>query len=109
MFLAPGGAALTLAAVSVFASPLDPWDGTWTGMLNKSEPVSVTVVSGKVVGYTIRGLVPIAIESSSVTKNRISLRIGADYHISITKTRDGAAYGVARGPLGNGTASLLRQ
>jgi len=108
MFLVTG-ASLTLIAVGAFASPLNPWDGTWAGLLNKSEPVSVTVVSGKVVGYTIRGLVPIAIESSSVTENKISLRIGADYHINITKTREGAAYGVARGPLGSGTASLLRQ
>jgi hypothetical protein len=27
-------------------------------MLNKSEPVSVTIAGGKVVGYSIRGVAP---------------------------------------------------
>jgi len=33
------------------------WDGTWAGTLN-NEPVSVTIASGRVVGYTIRGFSP---------------------------------------------------
>jgi hypothetical protein len=73
----------------------------WAGMLNKTEPVSVTIAGGKVVGYTIRGFTPLGIEAASV--------IGADYHVILMKRSERAAFGVARGPLGNGTASLIRQ
>jgi hypothetical protein len=78
-------------------------------MLNKTEPVSVTIAGGKVVGYTIRGFAPLAIEAASVTGNRVSLLIGADYHVSLMRRSERAAFGMARGPLGNGTASLIRQ
>jgi hypothetical protein len=46
------------------------WDGTWSGMLNKTEPVSVTIAGDKVVGYTIRGFAPLGIEAASVTGSR---------------------------------------
>ena len=52
---------------------------------------------------------PLGIEAASVTGNRVSLLIGADYHVSLTKRSERAAFGLARGPLGNGTASLIRQ
>jgi hypothetical protein len=103
---------LTIAALvggvsSAYAG--SSWDGTWSGMLNNTEPVSVTIAAGKVVGYTIRGFAPLAIEAASVTGNRVSLLIGTDYHVSLTKRSERAAFGMARGPLGNGTASLIRQ
>jgi hypothetical protein len=34
--------------------------------------------------------------------------IGADYRVSLTKQSERAAFGMARGPLGNGTAALRR-
>ena len=43
------------------------WDGTWTGLLNQTEPVSVTIEGGKVVHYEIRGGAPFGIEYSKVT------------------------------------------
>lgn len=44
---------------SAYTGPRSSWDGTWSGMLNKTEPVSVTIAGGKVMGYTIRGFVPL--------------------------------------------------
>jgi len=59
---------LTIAAhVATGVSSADAgssWDGTWSGMLNKTEPVSVTIAGGKVVGYTIRGFAPLGIEAA---------------------------------------------
>jgi len=94
---------------SAYAGSRSSWDGTWSGLLNKSEPVSVTIAGGKVVGYTIRGFAPFGIEAASVSGNKVSLLIGADYHVSLTKQSEHAAFGIASGPLGNGTASLIRQ
>src|SRR5271155_3042141 len=48
------------------------WDGTWEGMLNKTDPVSVTIAGGKVVGYTIRGFTPLPIQSASVGRSSVS-------------------------------------
>src|ERR1700722_453861 len=47
-------------------------DGTWSGTLNNSEPVSVTIAEGKVVGYTIRGAAPYPIRFSTVTLMTVS-------------------------------------
>jgi hypothetical protein len=52
---------------SAYAGSRSSWDGTWSGLLNKTEPVSVTIARGKVVGYTIRGFAPLGIEAASVT------------------------------------------
>jgi hypothetical protein len=78
-------------------------------MLNKTEPVSLTISGGRVVGYTIRGFAPYPVESFRVTPTRISVRIGSNYFVSVTKTGRGAAFGTARGPLGTGTAALRRE
>ena len=63
-------AVLVAGVSSAYAGSKSSWDGTWSGMLNKTEPVSVTIAGGKVVGYTIRGFAPLAIEAASVTGNR---------------------------------------
>jgi hypothetical protein len=48
-------AALITTGVScAYAGSRPSWDGTWAGMLNKTEPVSVTIAGGKVVGYRFR-------------------------------------------------------
>src|ERR1700689_5219833 len=60
------------------------WDGTWAGTLN-NEPVSVTIASGRVVGYTIRGFSPLPIESASVSGHSVSLVIGAAYTVTLRK------------------------
>jgi hypothetical protein len=102
-------ALITTGVSSSYAGSRPSWDGTWSGLLNKTEPVSVTIAGGKVVGYTIRGFAPLGIEAASVTGNRVSLVIGADYHVSLTKRTERAAFAMAHGPLGTGTASLIRQ
>ncbi len=101
-----------LAALSSFAitgaHAESVWDGTWAGMLNKTEPVTVTISGSKVVGYTIRGMMPLPIQSASVGR-AVSFAIGADYRIRLVKTSGNAALAVAYGPLGNGIAALVRQ
>jgi hypothetical protein len=42
------------------------------GLLNKSEPVSVTIVGGKVVEYAIGGGEPFGIEHSGITLTTVS-------------------------------------
>ena len=58
-------ALITTGVSSAYAGSRPSWDGTWSGMLNKTEPVSVTIAGGKVVGYTIRGFAPLGIEAAS--------------------------------------------
>lgn len=83
------------------------WDGTWSGMLN-SEPVSVTIAGGKVVGYTIRGVSPYGIQFSSVTRTTVSFGDRANYAVKITKKSEKSARGFAHGPMGDGFASLTK-
>ena len=85
------------------------WDGTWSGMLNKSEPVSVTIAGGKVVGYAIRGGEPFGIGYSKVTLTSVSFGDHDNYSVTITKTGARSATGKAQSPLGTGSASLIKQ
>jgi hypothetical protein len=85
------------------------WDGIWAGMLNKTEPVSVTISGSKVTAYTIRGMMPLAIQSSIVGLRAASFVVGADYSVRLIKRGERVALAVAHGPLGNWTASLIRQ
>src|SRR4051812_34060572 len=86
----PGVVHLIAAAVIItrcgcsYAGSVHVWDGTWTGTVNKTEPVSLTVSDGKVTGYTIRGVSPFAIESFVVTRSRVEVHIGADYYVTVT-------------------------
>src|SRR5580704_1656094 len=54
-------------APNCFAASAQSWDGTWSGMLNEREPVSVTIADGKVVAYTIRGGQPFPIGYNTET------------------------------------------
>jgi len=85
------------------------WDGTWSGMLNKSEPVSVTIAGGKVVGYSIRGVAPYGIEFSSVSRTTVSFGDRANYNVKITKKGEKSAQGFAHGPMGDGVAFLTKE
>jgi hypothetical protein len=85
------------------------WDGTWSGLLNHSEPVSVTIAGGRVVGYAIRGGEPFGIQYSKVTLNSVSFGDRVNYSVIITKKSASTAFGVAHGPMGDGSASLTRQ
>jgi hypothetical protein len=85
------------------------WDGTWAGLLNNSEPVSVTISGGKVVGYAIRGGEPFGIGYSKVTLTSVSFGDHDNYTVTITKTGARSATGTAQGPLGTGSASLIKQ
>ena len=85
------------------------WDGTWSGVVNKDDPVSVTIADGKVIGYTIRGAAPYPIQYSRVTVTTVSFGDRANYNVRITKRGDKVASGFAHSPLGDGTASLTKQ
>jgi hypothetical protein len=61
------------------------------------------------VGYTIRGLSPLRIEFGSVTSHSVSMLIGPNYRVRITKQSYRSALGVAHGPLGDGIGLLRKQ
>ena len=85
------------------------WDGTWSGVVNKSDPVSVTISNGKVVGYSIRGVAPYPIEFSRVTYSTVSFGDRTNYNVRIIKIGDKVASGFAHSPIGDGSASLTKQ
>jgi hypothetical protein len=100
--------AVTFVMSATSAQADSSWDGTWAGTLN-NEPVSVTIASGRVVGYTIRGFSPLPIEFARVTSRSVSMLIGPAYRVRITKEGYRSALGVAHGPLGEGVTWLTRQ
>ena len=85
------------------------WDGTWTGMMNNREPVTVTIAGGKVVGYAIRGGTPFGIQYSSVTMSSVSFGDHDNFDVKLIKTSARTALGIAHSPLGQGSAPLTRQ
>lgn len=86
------------------------WDGTWSGMMNKVEPVSVTIAGGKVVAYTIRGAAtPYPVEFSTVTRTVVSFGDKTNYTVKLIKKGDKAATGVAHSPMGDGLALLTKE
>jgi hypothetical protein len=101
-------AAVILPAAANAASETS-WDGTWIGMLNNSEPVSVTISGGKVVSYAIRGGQPFDIAYSEVTRKTVSFGDHANYDVKITKVGGATASGFAHGPMGDGSATLKKQ
>jgi hypothetical protein len=99
-------AAFAPAAVQAGSS----WDGAWTGKLNNSEPVSVTISGGKVVGYAIRDGQPFSINYSRVTLSTVSFGDVDNYTVKITKTGNATASGfVHTTMMGDGSAMLTRQ
>jgi hypothetical protein len=101
--------ALLIPATASQAASSRSWDGTWAGLLNKSEPVSITIMGGKVVGYAIRGGAPFGIEYSKVTLTTVSFGDRDNYKVEITKTGATTALGKAHSPMGDGSASLTKQ
>src|SRR5882724_7307844 len=93
-------AALGSAPASQAASNRS-WDGTWAGLLNNVEPVSVTIAGGKVVSYAIRGGAPFGIEYCNVTMNSVSFGDRDNYNVKITKTSARTAVGFAHSPMGD--------
>jgi hypothetical protein len=91
------------------AGSANPWDGTWSGVLNKSDPVSVTIADGKVVAYSIRGATPYPIQFSRVTYTTVSFGDRTNYNVRIVKVGDKVASGFAHSPIGDGSASLTKQ
>ena len=108
MFLTAVSLALLGAGSAWPASSNRSWDGTWAGMLNNSEPVSVTISGGKVVSYEIRGGAPFGIAYSAVTLNTVSFGDHDNFAVKIIKTSARTALGVAHGPMGDGSAPLTR-
>jgi hypothetical protein len=104
-------ALVSLAALTpVAAQAGSSWDGDWAGMLNNSEPVSVTISGGKVVSYAIRGGQPFAIGYSKVTMRAVSFGDTANYAVTITKVGGAKASGfVHTTMMGDGSATLTRQ
>lgn len=97
------------AAPAAQAASDRSWDGTWAGLLNNSEPVSVTIAGGKVVHYAIRGGEPFGIEYCNVTVNSVSFGDRDNYKVKITKTSAKTAVGFAHSPMGDGSAPLTKQ
>jgi hypothetical protein len=85
------------------------WDGTWSGMLNNQEPVSVTIADGKVVAYAIRGGQPFPIGYNKVTVSTVSFGDPTNFTVSIRRTGGRSALGTAHGAMGDASASLTRQ
>lgn len=85
------------------------WDGVWAGMLNNSEPVTVTIAGGKVVSYAIRGGAPFGIAYSTVTLRSVAFGDHDNFDVKIVKISDRTALGIAHSPLGEGSAPLTRQ
>jgi len=85
------------------------WDGIWSGVLNKNEPVSVTISGGRVIAYTIRGGEPYPIEYNKVTATSVSFGDRTNYAVIIKRTSAKSAVGTAHGPMGDGSASLTKQ
>ena len=97
------------AAPAARAESTRSWDGTWAGLLNNSEPVSVTIAGGKVVAYAIRGGAPFGIEYCNVTSSSVSFGDHDNYTVKITKTSAKTAVGFAHSPMGDGSAPLTKQ
>jgi hypothetical protein len=101
--------AVLLPHANCLAASDRSWDGTWSGLLNKTEPVSVTIAGGNVVAYSIRGGEPFPIGFNKVTVNTVSFGDNTHYNVSIQRTGGKSALGRAHGPMGDGSASLVRQ
>jgi hypothetical protein len=100
--------ALFVSATASRAEEKGAWDGTWTGLLGNVSPIAVTIESGKVVSYTIRGAA-FDIQYSNVTPSKVSFGDRDHYFMKLTKTGDATATARVHGRLGYGSASLARQ
>jgi hypothetical protein len=98
-----------LVPANCFGASTQSWDGTWSGMLNNKDPVSVTISGGKVVAYSIRGGEPFPIGFNKVTVNSVSFGDNSNYSVNIQRTGGKSAVGKAHGPMGDGSAQLVRQ
>jgi hypothetical protein len=101
--------AVLLPQANCLAASDQSWDGTWSGMLNNKEPVTVTISDGKVGAYSIRGGEPFPIGFNKVTVNSVSFGDNSNYSVNIQRTGGKSALGKAHGPMGDGSASLVRQ
>jgi hypothetical protein len=91
------------------ASPVQKWDGTWTGDVEDIGPVSVTIARGEVVGYAICGSAPYGIKYSKVTLTTVSFGDHDNYDVKISKTGANTAKGTARSVMGERTATLSKE
>ena len=109
--LPAGLALLAIATVPAVARPASnsSWDGTWTGVVNASEPVSVTISQGKVVSYAIRGGQPFDIGYSQIDRRSVAFGDHTNFDVKITRVGSTTAAGVAHSPLGDGSATLTKQ
>jgi hypothetical protein len=109
--LPAGLALLAIAIVPAAARQASnaSWDGTWTGVVNTSEPVSVTISQGKVVSYAIRGGQPFDIGYSQVDRRSVAFGDHANFDVKITRVDNMTASGFAHSPLGDGSATLTKR
>jgi hypothetical protein len=106
----PWLALLALGFIPLAAEAAEPsWDGTWVGVFNNSDPVSVTIAGGKVISYAIRGGQPFGIGYSRVTAKTVAFGDHQNYDVKITKASAAKATGFAHSPLGDGAATLSKQ
>src|SRR5471030_3142519 len=92
---------LTVAFASLWMGSLaeasaSTWDGTWAGMLNNQEPVSVTIAEGKVVPYAIRGGQPFPIGYNKVTGTTVYFGDPTNFTVCIRRTGGKTALALGR-------------
>jgi hypothetical protein len=108
-FLLAAASLAILSSAAAQAASKPSWNGTWIGLLNNSEPVSITIANGRVVSYAIRGGQPFGIGYSQVTLKTVSFGDHDNYDVRIIKTSETTAAGSAHSPLGDGEAILTRR
>jgi hypothetical protein len=95
--------------VATHASPVQKWNGTWTGAVENVGPVSVTIAGGQVVGYAICGSTPYEIKYSKVTLSTVAFGDHDNFDVKISKTGANIAKGTARSMMGERSATLSKQ
>ncbi len=85
------------------------WDGTWNGTLGKNHPwpISVSIATGKVVGFTEKGAA-FDVRFAKVSPTSVVFGDKANYSVTLTKTGDTTASAKVRGRRGSGTALLTK-
>jgi hypothetical protein len=96
-----------LFASSLQASPISPWDGTWSGSWGGRNPTSITIAGKRVVSYEYQG-VSTAVARSKVTPKRVTY-ISNGTTVTLAKTNKTTALATLHSSQGDATAELTKQ
>ena len=100
---------VAVAALASAARAASSWDGTWSGVMKTGDTVTVTILSGKVVGYSIRGAMPFGIQYSKITARTVAFGDNKNYSVRLMMRDERTAIGSAHSPVGDGSAALTKQ